>query len=142
MGRINDVLDARPSWQFGTSHLSPSDLVEGERHIHLRILAAKECQQPHIILLMLAYEIYCCLIHLAIFNFKHIVTICLFSISTSQFVTDFELFMYPKCRFRTHERAFMYPKCRFRTHEYQAIMTLSEVERHHYLLPKYQQKGA
>lgn len=63
MRGIDNAIDACPTGQFHTSHLSPANLVESERHIYLRILAAEESQLAHIIVLMLADKIKRCLVH-------------------------------------------------------------------------------
>ncbi len=57
MRGIDDAINACPTVQFHTSHLSPAILVESERHIFLGILAAEEIQLANMILLMLADRI-------------------------------------------------------------------------------------
>ena len=62
MRRIDNALNACPTWQLDMRHLSPTNLVESERHIYFRILASKESQLADILILMLANKIDCCLI--------------------------------------------------------------------------------
>ena len=63
MRGIDDAINVRPTGQLGTSHLSPANLVEGERHIYFRILASEKSQLADILVLVLANKILCCLVH-------------------------------------------------------------------------------
>ena len=63
MRRIDDALETCPTRQLDTSHLSPANLVEGERHIYFRILAAEKSQLADIIVLMLADKVLSRLVH-------------------------------------------------------------------------------
>ena len=63
MRRIDDAFETCPTRQLDTSHLSPANLIESERHIYFRILASEKSQLADIIVLVLANKVLSSLVH-------------------------------------------------------------------------------
>ena len=63
MRRIYDSIDTRPTGQFRFGLLPTGYLLQGIRHIHLRILFPLKCQLAHVRISMLADIFSRCLVH-------------------------------------------------------------------------------